>query len=79
MNCEIHGVGVGNLAVIGAIKNCVWYERGLLHPRLDYDEPPAYLTAICDPVDAEGFVHFSQDPGLGEHINFDYINNHLVG
>ncbi|CAN5228563.1 mandelate racemase family protein [soil metagenome] len=78
MDCEIHGVGVGNLAVIGAIKNCVWYERGLLHPRLDYDEPPAYLNAICDPIDSEGFVHLSQAPGLGEDINFDYIDAHLV-
>ena len=78
MNCEIHGTGTGNLTVVCAIKNCVWYERGLLHPMIDYDAPPAYLNAIDDPIDADGFVHASQAPGLGEDINFDYIDSHLV-
>ena len=41
MNCEIHGGGVGNLTVVCCIKNCDWYERGLLHPFIDYDQPPA--------------------------------------
>lgn len=73
MNCEVHGNGAANLAVVGAIKNCQWYERGLLHPFLDYDVPPAYLNTLPDPMDADGFVHLSQKPGLGEDINFDYI------
>jgi len=79
MNCEIHGTGAGNLAVVCAIKNCIWYERGLLHPFLDYETPPAYLNAIDDPIDADGFVRASNEPGLGVSINFDYIDNHLVG
>ena len=29
-------------------------------------------------MDADGFVHLSQRPGLGEDINFDYINNNLA-
>ena len=37
MDCEIHGGGAGNLAVIGAISNTTWYERGLLHPFIDHD------------------------------------------
>ena len=42
MNCEIHGGGAGNLDASPApSSNCDWYERGLLHPFLDYDEPPA--------------------------------------
>jgi L-alanine-DL-glutamate epimerase-like enolase superfamily enzyme len=73
MNCEVHGNGAANLAVTAAIKNCEWYERGLLHPFLDYDVPPAYLRSLPDAMDAEGFVHLSQQPGLGEDIDFDYI------
>ncbi|GAB3456091.1 mandelate racemase family protein [Massilia terrae] len=78
MNCEVHGNGAANLAVTAAIKNCAWYERGLLHPFLDYDEVPAYLNALPDPMDKEGFVHLSQKPGLGEDINFDYIEANTV-
>ncbi|MFM9900686.1 MAG: mandelate racemase family protein, partial [Polaromonas sp.] len=73
MQCEVHGNGAANLAVCAAIKNTRWYERGLLHPFLDYDEVPAYLHTLADPMDAEGYVHLSQQPGLGEDINFAYI------
>lgn len=73
MDCEVHGNGAANLACVAAIKNCRWYERGLLHPFLDYDEAPAYLNTLPDPMDAEGFVHLSSLPGLGEDINFGYI------
>jgi L-alanine-DL-glutamate epimerase-like enolase superfamily enzyme len=73
MNCEVHGNGAANLAVTAAIKNCEWYERGLLHPFLEYDVPPAYLRSLPDAMDADGFVHLSQQPGLGEDIDFDYI------
>ncbi|WP_223471485.1 MULTISPECIES: mandelate racemase family protein [unclassified Pseudomonas] len=73
MDCEVHGNGAANLAVVGAISNCRWYERGLLHPFLDYEEVPAHLNSIVDPMDANGFVHLSDRPGLGEDINFAYI------
>ena len=78
MDCEVHGNGSANLAVCGAIRNCRWYERGLLHPHLDYDEVPAYLNALVDPMDADGFVHLPTGPGLGEDINFDYIRSNTV-
>jgi len=78
MNCEVHGNGAANLTVAAAIKNCRWYERGLLHPFLDYDEVPAYLHSLPDPMDKDGFVHLSQKPGLGEDINFEYIAAHTV-
>ncbi|WLH02170.1 mandelate racemase family protein [Pseudomonas beijingensis] len=73
MDCEVHGNGAANLAVVGAISNCRWYERGLLHPFLDYEEIPAHLNSIVDPMDADGFVHLPDRPGLGEDINFAYI------
>ena len=46
MDCEVHGNGAASLAVVGAIRNCRWYERGLLHPFLDYDEPAAISTVL---------------------------------
>ena len=78
MNCEVHGNGAANLAVCAAIKNCQWYERGLLHPFLDYDEGISYLNQLADPMDSDGFVHLSSLPGLGEDINFNYIEAHTL-
>jgi L-alanine-DL-glutamate epimerase-like enolase superfamily enzyme len=78
MHCEIHGNGAANLGVVGAIKNCDWYERGLLHPFLNYDDVPAYLNSIVDPMDSDGYVHLPDRPGLGEDINFAYIETNTV-
>ncbi len=78
MDCEIHGGGAGNLAVIGAISNTTWYERGLLHPFVDYDEVPAHLNSIIDPMDEDGYIPMPSLPGLGEDINFDYIAERTV-
>jgi L-alanine-DL-glutamate epimerase-like enolase superfamily enzyme len=78
MDCEVHGGGAGNLTLTAVQKNGRWYERGLLHPFLDYDEVPEYLNARADPMDRDGFVHLSQRPGLGDDINLDYIDGNLV-
>jgi L-alanine-DL-glutamate epimerase-like enolase superfamily enzyme len=78
MDCEVHGTGVANLALSAACRNSRFYERGLLHPHLDYDKVPEYLTRLSDPMDKDGFVHLSNDPGLGEAINWDWIKEHTV-
>ena len=78
MNMEVHGGGVGNLHVMCATENTWLYERGLLHPFVDYEEPRPWLNKLVDPMDDEGFVHVSQEPGLGMDINFDYIKENAV-
>lgn len=78
MNCEVHGSGAGNLTLTAVQKNGRWYERGLLHPFLDYDAVPEYVNSRADAMDSEGDVHMPQHPGLGDDINFDYINANLV-
>jgi L-alanine-DL-glutamate epimerase-like enolase superfamily enzyme len=79
MHMEVHGGGVGNLHVLCAMATPgLYYERGLLHPFVDYDQTPAWLNAPVDPMDEQGNVHVSELPGLGMQINFDYIREHLV-
>ena len=78
MDCEIHGGGTGNLAVLGAIHNVRWYERGLLHPFVDYDEVPDHLNSAIDPMDDDGDIPMPTRPGLGEDINFDYIADNVI-
>ena len=78
MDCEIHGGGPGNLTLCAVQRNGRWYERGLLHPFIDYDAVPEYLHARADALDADGYVHLPQIPGLGDDINFAYIDDNLA-
>jgi L-alanine-DL-glutamate epimerase-like enolase superfamily enzyme len=78
MSVEVHGTGAGNLAVCLAVANTTYYERGLLHPFLDYERPPAYLRRIDDEMDADGWVHARDEPGLGQDIDIGYIDSHRV-
>ncbi|MBV7327757.1 enolase [Chloroflexi bacterium TSY] len=80
MRMEVHGGGPGNLHMLCAMGfPGEFYERGLLHPFIDYEVPKPWLNKLNDPMDDEGYVHVSQGPGLGEDINFDYIRDNLVG
>ena len=77
---EVHGGGSGNLHVLGAMGiPGEFYERGLLHPFIDYDEVEPWLNSKIEDLDDEGYVHMPQTPGLGEDINFDYIDDNIVG
>lgn len=79
MKMEVHGGGVGNLHVLCAMFSPgLFYERGLLHPFIDWEKVPPWLNKQIDPMDDEGFVHVSQEPGLGLDINFDYIKDNLI-
>ena len=78
VRCEIHGGGFGNLAALCAMRNGEFYERGLIHPFIDYEEPVPWLHQLADPMDDQGFVHASELPGLGMDINWDYIEKNKV-
>lgn len=78
ISCEMHGTGAGNLAVALAIPNTSFYERGLLHPFIDYDEPKEYQNRIDDEMDTDGYVHGREEPGLGQDLDLDYIKANLV-
>jgi L-alanine-DL-glutamate epimerase-like enolase superfamily enzyme len=76
---EVHGGGAGNLHVLCAMGiPGEYYERGLLHPMLDYEAQTPWLREIADPLDAEGYVHVSQRPGLGHDVDWDYIRENAV-
>ena len=79
MAMEVHGGGAGNLQVLGAMGiPGELYERGLLHPFVDYDTPEPWTRSRLDAMDEEGYVHLPQAPGLGQDIDFDYIRDHAV-
>ena len=76
---EVHGGGAGNLTALCAMGiPGEYFERGLLHPFIDYEAVPPYLNALIDPMDDEGCVHISQQPGLGWDFNWDYIRDNTI-
>jgi L-alanine-DL-glutamate epimerase-like enolase superfamily enzyme len=79
MAMEVHGGGAANLHVLCAMGiPGEYYERGLLHPFIDYEQPAPWLRQIVDPMDEEGRVHVSQRAGLGLDIDFGYIEANSV-
>lgn len=80
VKCEMHMAGWGNLQILGSTSEdvCEYYERGLEGLGAEYDQPLPYLEALCDPMDSEGYVHISQEPGMGYRINWDYIEAHRL-
>jgi L-alanine-DL-glutamate epimerase-like enolase superfamily enzyme len=79
MAMEVHGGGPGNIQALGAMGiPGEFYERGLLHPFIDFEEPDPWLNTRLDFMDDEGYVHIPQGPGLGQDINFDYIRDNAV-
>jgi L-alanine-DL-glutamate epimerase-like enolase superfamily enzyme len=76
---EVHSPGAANLHVLGAMSHPgQYYERGLLHPFVDYEKPQPWLKSIDDPMDQDGYVSVPQGPGLGQDIDFEYIRANLV-
>jgi L-alanine-DL-glutamate epimerase-like enolase superfamily enzyme len=78
MDAEVHGGGSGNLAILGAMENGRWYERGLLHPHFDYDAVPPHLNSAVDPIDEHGNVQMPEAPGLGDDLCFEHIDENIV-
>ncbi len=79
MAMEVHGGGHGNLNALGAMgEPGQFYERGLLHPFVDYEAAPAYLNSLFDPMDDDGYINMPTLPGLGMDINFGYIDEFQV-
>ena len=70
---------VGNLHVLCAMGiPGQYYERGLLHPFIDYDELDPWLLEPVDPMDDRGNVRVSDRAGLGLHLDYNYIESNSV-
>ena len=63
MRCQIHGGGTAILQALCAMKNGEFFERGLLHPFIDYEKTPAGLNELIDLMDDEGSCTSQNDQG----------------
>jgi L-alanine-DL-glutamate epimerase-like enolase superfamily enzyme len=78
MQCEVHTamlslMDVANLHVICAKRNCEYFEFAG-HPV----EGIGFGLQTPIRIDAEGWVHVPQGPGLGVELDWDVIENHTV-
>ena len=85
--CESHGVSLEvhkndpvALQVLGAMGiPGKYYERGLLHPMLNYEEStPAWMHEIIDSLDSQGYVRIPQKLGLGFDIDWEFIEENTI-
>ncbi len=79
MRIELHGGGAGTLHALGAMRiPGEFYERGLLHPHVNFDAQKPWLKTPIDAIDSNGDIAIPQGPGLGEEIDWDFIKDNLV-
>ncbi len=79
IRCEVHSPGAANLQVLGAMAiPGEFYERGLLHPHVDFDAQKPWLKTVIDAIDHEGNVQIPTGPGLGEEIDWDFIRENVI-
>ena len=80
IKCEMHGTGHPHVQLLGAAPEatCQYYEHGLLRPGLDEPGAVPYLKSVPDPIDADGNLIVSQQPGLGLDLDWDYIHENRV-
>jgi len=63
---------VANLHVSCAIRNCEYFE--ILIPQ----EPFTFGVRNPIRIDAEGWVHAPQGPGLGADLDWDVLDNNTI-
>lgn len=79
MPIDLHGPCMGNLNMLSAITvPGEFFERGLLHPFLDYDAMPPWLERPMDEMDENGFVLLNDRPGFGFQFNEDYLKRNAL-
>ena len=79
VDCEVHGNGMGNIHLLGAMSIPGKYlEWGLLHPHLDHDTVwyAPHLQNDMEPVD--GIVAMPEGSGLGYEFDWGFIDEHRI-
>ncbi len=79
LDAEPHGPGPTRRHCMAAIRNCNYYELGLIHPRVNRTAPPVLLDGYTDELDAideNGCVQPPEGPGLGVTLDWNYIEKH---
>jgi L-alanine-DL-glutamate epimerase-like enolase superfamily enzyme len=57
---------------MSAIRNTNYFEKGLLHPKIEWMADQGFLEDV-EAIDDEGHVRVPNKPGLGVDIDWDFI------
>ena len=82
LDVEPHVTGPVRRQCMAAMRNCNFYELGLVHPKVTTYRPPVYQGDYSDElttIDENGCVPVPTGPGLGVPLDWDYINAHTTG
>jgi len=82
LDVAIHAPGPAHRHCFAALRNCNYYEMGLVHPKLKRLKPPIFkngYTDELDSVDSKGHVPVPQGPGLGVEIDWEWVRKHQTG
>ena len=74
VTCAMHGGSIACLHAACALFNSPWFER--LVPA-HYYSPPGILDASTE-IDAGGYAAPWDEPGLGLHIDWDWVKAHTI-
>jgi L-alanine-DL-glutamate epimerase-like enolase superfamily enzyme len=72
LDVELHLGGPAHLHCLSAIRNTNYFERGLLHPEIEWMTAQGFEEPV-DVVDDDGMVAIPQGPGLGVDIDWDLV------
>ena len=81
IDIEFHGTGPAVRHCMTSIRNTNYYEMGLVHPKSPGVFLPIYLDYRdgLDAIDKNGCVYAPTGPGLGVHLDWQYIKAHRTG
>jgi L-alanine-DL-glutamate epimerase-like enolase superfamily enzyme len=81
LDIGIHAPGPAHRHCFASVRNCNYYEMGLVHPLLKTTKPPIYkdYSDDLDSVDSRGHVSVPRGPGLGVEIDWEWVKKHEVG
>ncbi|WP_311173461.1 enolase C-terminal domain-like protein [Halobellus ordinarius] len=72
VDIEFHVGGPSHLHCMSAIRNTNYFEKGLLHPKIEWMADQGFLEDV-EAIDDEGHVRVPNKPGLGVDIDWDFI------
>lgn len=77
LDVELHLGGPSHLHCMSAIRNTNYFERGLLHPKVEWMSNQGFSSSI-EQIDNEGTIAVPDDPGLGVEIDWEFVEENLT-
>jgi L-alanine-DL-glutamate epimerase-like enolase superfamily enzyme len=68
MRCQVHGMGLANAQICAAIRNNDYYEQIIMS-----EDQIDNLAELGPLAIQDGYLTVSDQPGLGEDFDWDYI------